>query len=335
MQQALWLVLICLVLTGQNALAHGGVMAEEDLCVIKINYLSAHFKIYQPRTDGHTEYCEDLPNATETIFVMEYLHDGMREIPIDFRIIRDVTGKGRFARWEDIQEIADLDNVTVFYQQAMIEPDVFTVIYDFDTEGDYIGIVTADVDGTDRIYTAVFPFEVGFTGLGYWPYIIVLLFFIQFQYFVMSGRLARWRAKRDARASDLLTAVLSLLLLAPFLWADTARADNGGEWVSDRGSFTVGFESSLEPIAINKIHTWTLHVTTADRNPLPGAMISVVGGMPLHNHGLPTRPRVSEEPNPGDYRLDGMRFHMSGAWEIVVTIKAGGKTETVVIALQI
>jgi hypothetical protein len=129
--------------------------------------------------------------------------------------------------------------------------------------------------------------------------------------------------------------VLSLFLLAPFLWVDTARADIGGEWVSDRGSFTVGFESSLEPIVINKIHTWTLHVKTADALPLSGATISVVGGMPLHNHGLPTRPRVSEESNPGDYRLDGMRFHMRGDWEIVVTIKAGGKTETVVIALQI
>lgn len=334
MQKALWLVLICLVITGQNALAHGGVMAEEDLCVIKINYLSAHFKIYQPRTDGHTEYCEDLPNATETVFVMEFLHDGMREVPIDFRIIRDVTGKGRFARWEDVQEIADLDDVTVFYQQATIEPDVFTVIYDFDTEGDYIGIVTADVDGTDRIYTAVFPFEVGFTGYGYWPYIIALLLFIQFQYFVMSGRFARWRAKREGRAPDS-AAVLGLLLLAPFLWADIARADDDGEWVSERGSFIVGFESSLKPIAINKIHTWTLHVKTADTKPLSGAEISVVGGMPLHNHGLPTRPRVSEESNPGDYRLDGMRFHMSGDWEIAVTIKADGKTETVVIVLQL
>lgn len=334
MQQALWLVLICLVLTGQNAVAHGGVMAEEDLCVIKINYLSAHFKIYQPRNDGHTEYCEDLPNAVETIFVMEFLHDGMREVPIDFRIIRDVTGKGRFARWEDIQEIADLDSVTVFYQPAMIEPDVFTVIHTFDTEGDYIGIVTADVDGTDRIYTAVFPFEVGFTGFGYWPYIFVLLFVIQFQYFVMSGRLARWRTAQNARVSDP-AAVLGLLLLAPFLWADAAKADDGGEWVSERGGFTIYFESSLEPIVINKIHTWTLHIKTADAMPLSGAEISVVGGMPLHNHGLPTRPRVSEESRPGDYRLDGMRFHMSGDWEIAITIKADGKTETVIIVMQL
>ena len=56
----------------------------------------------------------------------------------------------------------------------MVKPDVFTVVHEFDSEGDYIGVVTADVGDTNRMYRAVFPFEVGYTGLGYWPYIIGL-----------------------------------------------------------------------------------------------------------------------------------------------------------------
>jgi hypothetical protein len=57
--------------------------------------------------------------------------------------------------------------------------------------------------------------------------------------------------------------------------------------------------------------------------------------MPVHNHGLPTQPRVTTELGDGDYRLEGMRFHMQGPWEITLTITVGGSTDTVVIALTL
>lgn len=185
------IIFLLLLLTSPAVLSHGGVVEEGDLCVIKVNYLRGHFKIYQPRSDGHNEYCEDLPNATETVFIMEYLHSELGDVPLDFRIIKDVTGKGRFARWEDVAEIDDLDSVTVFHQQAVIEPDVFSVVHTFDEEGDYIGIVTANVDHADKVYRAVFPFEVGFTGFGYWPWFIAILIAIQLHYWVMSRRSRR------------------------------------------------------------------------------------------------------------------------------------------------
>ena len=189
----LLLIPMLLLAPWQQAAAHGGVVEEEDLCVITISYLKAHFKIYQPRVDGHEEYCEDLPNATESIFVMEYLHDELSRVPVDFRIIHDVTGKGRFARWEDVAAIEDLDSVTIFYQPPTIEPDVFTVLYDFTEEGEYIGVVTAAPSTGDRQHIAVFPFEVGYTDYGYWPIIVGVLILIQLQYLLMSGRLAKWR----------------------------------------------------------------------------------------------------------------------------------------------
>ena len=187
------IALLVAISAPQQAAAHGGVVADGDLCIIKISYLQAHFKIYQPLIDGHEEYCEDLPNATDSVFVMEYMHKELATVPIEFRIIHDVTGKGRFAIWQDILEIDDLDGVTVFYQAPVIEPDVFTVVLDFDEEGDYIGIVTANPDSGDREHIAVFPFEVGYTGLGYWPLIIIAVLLIQFQYLLMSGRFSRWR----------------------------------------------------------------------------------------------------------------------------------------------
>lgn len=334
MPSALHLFLILILMLAQDAHAHGGVVEEEDLCVIKVNYLRGHFKIYQPRIDAHAEYCEDLPNATESVFVMEYLHDTLAKAHVEFRIIRDVTGKGRFARWEDVAAIEDLDSVTVFYQEPTIEPDVLTIIHDFKEEGDYIGIVTASVDGDAQVYRAVFPFEVGFTGLGYWPLFIALVLIVQFQYFFMSGRLASWRQKRKDRKSALHLASLLLVLLTPALWVPEAAGETPSGWTSAHGDYHLSFKSSIEPIEINRMHSWVLHVT-ADGEPVSGAIITVVGGMPAHDHGLPTRPRITEELGGGDYRLDGMRFHMRGEWEVSVVIETDGTTDTVVIALTL
>ena len=318
-------ILLLLVSVPGLVLSHGGVVEEEDLCVIKVNYLRGHFKIYQPLIDGHKDYCEDLPNATETVFVMEYLHDSLADAAVDFRIIRDVTGKGRFARWEDVAEIDDLDSATVFYREPTIDPDLLTVVHDFKEEGDFIGIVTANVDGHEKIYRAVFPFEVGFTGFGYWPFFILLLIAIQGQYLIMSGRFKRWRHGSGFAGA---------LFVIPLLWSGEGVADTPTEWQSSRGVYTVTVTSSLEPIEINRIHSWIVHITS-NGEPVSNAELAVEGGMPTHDHGLPTRPRVTAELGDGSYRLDGMRFHMQGDWEISMEIEADGKTDTVVVTLTL
>ena len=320
-----WIVLraICLTVLAsaipQVLQAHGGVVEENDLCVIKVNYLSAHFKIYQPRVTGHDQFCEDLPIASESVFVMEYQHDSLSTMPIDFRIIRDVTGKGRFARMEDVDDIDDLDAATVFYRAATLEPDIYTVVHDFKEEGDFIGIVSATHPDSHKVYAAVFPFEVGFTGWGYWPFFVGLLLLIQIQYLVMSGRLKRWLARGSA------TANFAAAIIVVFLIPTAAAADD----------LIVTYRTPEGPPEINRIHSWILHVESADGSPVTNAEISVVGGMPEHDHGLPTRPRVTEELGDGDYRLDGMRFHMSGYWEITVTVTTAASEDEVVIPLQL
>ncbi len=190
-------------MTGPPAWSHGGVVEEEDACVIRFSYLKAHFTVYQPRTEGHKEYCEDLPGATESVFVMEYLHDELARVPIDFRIIRNVTDKGRFARLADVEAIEDIDAQTVFYREPTIEPDVFTVVHEFKDEGSYIGIVNVFAETEGRRHVAVFPFDVGFTGLGYWPWVVTAIVLVQLQYLWMSGHLSRWRQRRRSRAPEL------------------------------------------------------------------------------------------------------------------------------------
>ena len=306
----------------QAASAHGGVVQEDDLCVIKVNYLRDHFKIYQPRVSGHEQFCEDLPAASESVFVMEYQHDALSSMPIDFRIIRDVTGKGRFARMEDVERIDDLDDVTVFFQPAITEPDVFTVVHEFLEEGDFIGIVTATQPDSKKVYAAVFPFEVGFTGLGYWPFFIGVLLLLQIQYLLMSGRLRRW-----FKGAGKVAVAGALIFLVQLTNVETVAAD-----VVD---LRVTYTTPDGPPQINRMHSWILHLETADGTPVENARIVVEGGMPEHDHGLPTRPRVTKELGDGDYRLDGVRFHMSGYWEIVVTVAMDGGDSVVVIPLQL
>ncbi len=124
-------------------------------------------------------------------------------------------------------------------------------------------------------------------------------------------------------------------VLLSILQANVAVASDEREWPSQRDTYRISFEAELDPIEINKIHSWVLTIRTTNGEPVTNAEISVLGGMPLHDHGMPTRPRVTENLGEGRYRLEGMRFHMNGQWEVSVTVKADGKVDTAVIALDL
>lgn len=145
-----------------QAISHGSVVDSEDGCIIRMDFYSAHFRIFQPQTRAHQEYCEDVPDIGESVFVLEYLHNSLREVPVEFRIIRNTSELGRFVRWQDIEAMNDLAAVTVFHEQIPPRTDgVLTVVHRFEEGGSYVGIVTAPHPSMDKIYHAVFPFRVG------------------------------------------------------------------------------------------------------------------------------------------------------------------------------
>lgn len=202
-----WLiVLIAGLLVGLSwvaatpAYGHGGVVLDDDLCFIRSGYLIGHFKVHQPRTSGHVEYCEVLPDPGETLFVMEYLHSRLSSAQIGFRIIRNVTGQAEYANYADVEALGDLTDVTVFYQAPQAVPDVFAALHTFDEAGDYLGIVTAS-EG-DESYNAVFPFQVGYDRYGYWPLMVVAVLLVQLNYLWMTGRLTRFTRRWTAVKGD-------------------------------------------------------------------------------------------------------------------------------------
>jgi hypothetical protein len=88
------------------------------------------------------------------------------------------------------------------------------------------------------------------------------------------------------------------------------------------GIYHVALQPPAQAPAINQMHAWKVKLATADGSPVRAATFKVDGGMPQHGHGLPTQPRVTRELEPGTYLLEGMKFSMTGWWEVKLAINA-------------
>jgi len=89
---------------------------------------------------------------------------------------------------------------------------------------------------------------------------------------------------------------------------------------SASGVYQVELLPPAQAPAINQMHSWKVKLATAEGVPVRGAKFLVDGGMPQHGHGLPTQPRVTREMEGGTYALDGMKFSMTGWWEMKLAI---------------
>ena len=325
------LISLSLLVFSSNIHSHGGVVLDEDICLIKVGFFQAHFTVFQPQTKGHEQFCEDLPDIGESIFVLEYLHDGLEKMHVDFRIIENLTGNGPFTNKADVELIDDVDAITVFYQPALQNPDVFAVLHDFQEEGEFIGIITAKHPENAKIYTAVFPFEAGFTSNDVND--LTVLFVVLFIFFSWLAYLAFKRTKSKPVFTSLLAAFLVTLVFSP-LNATAQTADS--ETISGKSkTYLLTGDPSIKPLAINQIHSWTVKLTTHDNNLVEKAHLNIAGGMPLHDHGLATQPRMVAETRPGHYQIDGLKFHMRGYWEITITVEKDGINETLTVGLNL
>jgi hypothetical protein len=109
--------------------------------------------------------------------------------------------------------------------------------------------------------------------------------------------------------------------------ARPAQIDTATAQMSRGGLYRISYSAGEEPITINKLHTWTVHVETPDGQPVADADVSIEGGMPEHNHGIPTQPQVTPA-GAGDYRVEGMKFQMPGWWTVTVVVLAGDQQDS-------
>lgn len=108
-----------------------------------------------------------------------------------------------------------------------------------------------------------------------------------------------------------------------------ANLDTSTTRVTENGLYKMTIKPDAAPIAINEIHTWTLHVETPDAKPVENAVITMGGGMPQHGHGLPTEPKVTKYLGDGNYQVEGVKFQMTGWWEVKFNVTAEGKADNV------
>lgn len=108
---------------------------------------------------------------------------------------------------------------------------------------------------------------------------------------------------------------------------DGAAPDRTMTRMSGSDRFRVSMRSNVDPVPLSRIHSWTLHLETPEGVAIDGAQIGVYGDMPAHRHGLPTRPKVTENLGGGDYLIEGVKFTMPGRWQLILIITADGKRD--------
>ena len=129
-------------------------------------------------------------------------------------------------------------------------------------------------------------------------------------------------------------AITSLFLITSS--TNIIRGDERPELTTQTESgWTIYVDTSINPLRINTMHSWQIRVIDSESKPVTMASVSIEGGMPEHDHGLPTQPKVTSEISPGTYLLQGVRFHMPGRWEIKFTISRGDQQEFGMASIQL
>ena len=105
--------------------------------------------------------------------------------------------------------------------------------------------------------------------------------------------------------------------------------------LSSRGMYRGTFEPVGDSIRVGRLHSWRLHLETADGAPVDTATIVVDGGMPQHGHGLPTKPRVTKQLGNGEHIVDGMKFNMGGWWVVKFRVASALGPDSVTFNLKL
>jgi hypothetical protein len=106
-----------------------------------------------------------------------------------------------------------------------------------------------------------------------------------------------------------------------------------GPRTSVGGQYRVTIQETA-PFKKGKLLRTTILVAGQDGKGIEGLQIGVDGGMPQHGHGLPTKPRVTQDLGNGQYQVDGLKFNMGGWWELKFII-AGAANDSVVFNLEL
>lgn len=111
-------------------------------------------------------------------------------------------------------------------------------------------------------------------------------------------------------------------------------SQDGPDVSRTRKSTTGLFVATMAPVDAEirqgAVQSWILTLKTRTGAPVDNAAVEISGGMPQHNHGLPTSPQVTAYMGEGRYRIDGLKFTMSGWWQLRLSIAAAAGSDSIV-----
>jgi hypothetical protein len=134
---------------------------------------------------------------------------------------------------------------------------------------------------------------------------------------VMSNRL---KVVIGAAVAVVIVAALVIWLTMP--GAPPPDLDLTRAKASEKGIYKVAIEPEGGAVKQGEMHSWVIALKSAQNAPVEDAKFAVDGGMPQHHHGLPTSPEVTTNLGGGKYRLEGVKFNMSGWWELRLAIES-------------
>ena len=162
-----------------DAIAHGGVSIEDDLCIMSIGNMRAHFTGYQPKVRASQEFCEDIPELGEAIIVLDFLSPALRKMDVTFQVMKDDAGKGPNTSFSDVEpRLMNARDLIVNKEAATYPSGSFNVSLSIQEAGWYVGVVSAVDPDTNEEVVSVFPFSVGqrdYLGIVLWCVAIVTI----------------------------------------------------------------------------------------------------------------------------------------------------------------
>ena len=109
----------------------------------------------------------------------------------------------------------------------------------------------------------------------------------------------------------------------------------GSAVTSRSGRHRVSVRPAGAPVDLGVIHDWIVRIERADGSAATPSLVAFDGGMPEHGHGFVTAPRVTRALGDGEFLVEGVKFHMAGAWELRVALMGSEGADEASIAISV
>ena len=89
------------------------------------------------------------------------------------------------------------------------------------------------------------------------------------------------------------------------------------------------------PVPIGELHDWLIHLTTISGELFIPEQLVIKGGMPGHGHGFPVEPKISRYLGNGDFLLQGVKFNMTGDWQLRLGVNGPAGWDTITFSISV